>query len=362
MNKAVKILLFPALLVTILAAVLLPISGFSGYLFTEKFPLLSISGMAFPFILLANGLCLLFWLLFKSKRCLIPLLAMLVCASPILTYCPLHIRHAGAINRTDALPGGYKLVSYNVLGYGIGSNNDGTENNPIIKWLAATDADVICLQESNNAVLQRILKDTDALAAYPYCAVGKGENAILSKFPIESYENIDFEGDGGSGMHAVIIIDGEKVSVYNLHLQSFQLNQENIDATKGLIVHPNDSTNYAESKKTLRKLLTASVARADQARMLDKLLENDPLANVIVCGDFNDTPLSFPHRIVSRHLDDAHTRSGCGPGISYHKDRLYFRIDQTFLSSAYEAYACGIDHSVSESDHFPLITIFTKAP
>ena len=99
-----------------------------------------------------------------------------------------------------------------------------------------------------------------------------------------------------------------------------------------------------------------SVRRAPQAEAVARYVRKylDRKVPVILCGDFNDSPLSYTHRTIARELTDCYVASGNGPGISYHKSGMYFRIDHIFCSDDFEPYGAKVDNSVTASDHYPI--------
>ena len=76
--------------------------------------------------------------------------------------------------------------------------------------------------------------------------------------------------------------------------------------------------------------------------------------SIILCGDFNDTPLSYAYRTVCGSLSDAYAEAGVGPGISYNRSIFRFRIDHLLHSSDMRAYCATVDNRVRLSDHYPL--------
>ena len=76
--------------------------------------------------------------------------------------------------------------------------------------------------------------------------------------------------------------------------------------------------------------------------------------NVIVCGDFNDIPLSYTHQKFNDELKDAFTEAGNGIGITYNQHRLYFRIDHILVSQDIKVYECEVDDTFNASDHYPI--------
>ena len=75
---------------------------------------------------------------------------------------------------------------------------------------------------------------------------------------------------------------------------------------------------------------------------------------MIVCGDFNDSPISYAHRVIGKGLKDAFVESGNGFGISYNQNHFYFRIDNILLSKNLKSYRCTVDNTIKSSDHYPI--------
>ncbi len=67
-----------------------------------------------------------------------------------------------------------------------------------------------------------------------------------------------------------------------------------------------------------------SAIRAPQADTIAHEIAASPHPYIIVCGDFNDTPISYTHRTIAQDLDDAFTQSGRGLGISYNQKQILF--------------------------------------
>ena len=61
------------------------------------------------------------------------------------------------------------------------------------------------------------------------------------------------------------------------------------------------------------KLNRAFSLRSKQAEAIAQHIENSPYP-VIVCGDFNDTPVSYTYRMMKTGLKDAFRQSGFGFG------------------------------------------------
>ena len=88
---------------------------------------------------------------------------------------------------------------------------------------------------------------------------------------------------------------------------------------------------------------------------VDSVLQRHPSANVLVCGDFNDNPISYSRRTMAQVLTDCYVAAGRGIGLSYNQKAFFFRIDHVFCSKDIIPYRCEIDSKFDASDHFPLI-------
>ena len=93
--------------------------------------------------------------------------------------------------------------------------------------------------------------------------------------------------------------------------------------------------------------------RAPQVDAVAKYIDNTPYP-VVLCGDFNDNPLSYSRKTLAEKLTDCYVSSGFGPGISYNRHGMFVRIDNIMCSDKWKAYGCKVDKSIHYSDHYPI--------
>ena len=155
-------------------------------------------------------------------------------------------------------------------------------------------------------------------------------------------------------------INGDKVTVINNHLESYKFKNDDKEIYNEMIMEKD--VNKASSKRLLDKMTFADSLRALQTDVLCDLVEKERKTNdgVIVCGDFNDSPVSYVHHRLTRQLRDTYAESGNGVGFSYYHNRMYFRIDHILVSDNYKAYGAKVDKSIKESDHYPIYTYIKK--
>ena len=117
---------------------------------------------------------------------------------------------------------------------------------------------------------------------------------------------------------------------------------------------------FDKVKILLRKMAKAAKKRAPQIEAISQFLDEYPGKSAIVCGDFNDTPISYTHHTISKHLTDCFVASGNGLGFTYMRNGMHARIDYIFCSKDWQPYGCMVDKSVSISDHYPVVCWLKK--
>jgi endonuclease/exonuclease/phosphatase (EEP) superfamily protein YafD len=152
-----------------------------------------------------------------------------------------------------------------------------------------------------------------------------------------------------------IKIETDTVRVYNCHLQSYGIKSSEYSVL--------DSLNFGnqrlkELKTVGSKLMKGNIYRAGQVKKLANHIATCHFP-VIVCGDFNDTPISFTYGKISSLLDDSFVESGWGISNTYRGELPQYRIDYIFHSNQFTAFNYK-RHLVTYSDHFPISALLVK--
>lgn len=322
--------------------------GFADYADPTVHPYIANAGLLFPFFLLINLGFLFFWLVFKWRMIVIPILGYVAAFVPLRIYIP--------INATATpKPGAIKVVSFNVKGF---IDPDGENSfDRVIGYLATSAADIVCLQEDNGAYSTN--QRFDSIFAHSSVdAVAKdGGNSIgiYTRFPIVKKERIPYESVGNGSWAYYLKIKRDTVIVINNHFESTHLSLDERRRYKDMLKGEMDNdTARAESKRLLNRLGESSKMRAPQADSVHKYIERHNNYPIIVCGDFNDNPISYTRRIVAKGLTDCYVSTGRGIGLSYNQKGFYVRIDNLFCSSHFKPYNCKVDNKIDVSDHFPI--------
>ncbi len=321
--------------------------AYTTYLPPQHYPNWSYFGLVFPVFLFLDMAFVVFWLIFKLKFAMLPLAGLLVCIGAVRAYFPINIPQN---HPSDAI----KFLSYNVLHFGEDHTLE-PEENPILNYILQSGADIVCLQEAGEHDMERM---KDALeSVYPYKELGRSRttvSVILSKYPILSSVEINYPSETNSSFAHEILIGGDTVLVVNNHLESYKLNDDDKRQYKQLIKNPESDGVEEKYNSLVSKIVKATAIRGVQADSVSAFIERSRHKYIISCGDFNDSPISYVHHSMTGKLNDAYTRSGNGPGLSYNRYGMYFRLDNILVSDGFVPYEALVDRKIKASDHYPI--------
>ena len=335
----------------IATAIIMMVIGFSDRVNPADHPYLSVAGLLYPVFLLANLGFLFFWLVFKWRMAIIPIAAFLAAFVPTRTYIP--------INQNSETPAGaMKILSYNVMAY----NHDTEENysyETIIRYIKESKADIVCLQEDLYAG-RNVKARFDSIYQYNDTSlVGQANSnciGIYTRFPIIRKERIAYPSKGNGSVAYYLKTEHDTIIVINNHLESNHLSFEERKRYKDILKgEMEQDTAKAESKKLLHKLSEAVKMRAPQADSVRNYIKNHANYPMIVCGDFNDSPISYARRAIAEGLTDCYVATGQGVGLSYNQKGFFVRIDNILCSDHLKPYNCKVDNKIDASDHYPII-------
>ena len=114
--------------------------GYSDKVNPEGHPLLATLGLTFPVFLAINAAFMVFWVFFRLRRVLIPVIGFVACYGPVRAYIP--------FNMNPTVPDScFKVLSYNTLMWGGGEATE-AQRWEMLNYVKAKDADILCLQGS----------------------------------------------------------------------------------------------------------------------------------------------------------------------------------------------------------------------
>ncbi len=343
----------------VLIVVLLIASAYSDRVSPNSILAFSYLGLAFPVLCILNLCFVIYWLfLWEWRFLLIGLCAFLVCWGPVKKYFPYHAR-TKEIPKENTL----KVLTYNVMGFAY-RNHTKEAPNKIIEYIANSGADIVCLQEYAVSTSEKFLtpkKVFRALDMYPYHTVVSVNSigylnsgiAVFSKYPILNSRRVDYKSDYNCSSVHKLNVNGKKLTLINNHLESFKLTMEDRSRYTAFIKNISADT-FDEIKGALeQKLGPAFKMRAKQAEAVAAEIAKAKGDYVLVCGDFNDTPISYAHRTIQGPLVDSFAESGQGMGVTYNQNMFWFRIDNILHSPNMKSMNCTVD-KIRYSDHYPL--------
>lgn len=317
------------------------------YVNPDVFVIPSLLGLAYPYLLVANILLLFYWTARWKKTGIVTFL--ILCAG-----IPFFTSYYGT-NRSDAasVSSDISVLSYNVRFFDkFGWSKNKQTYRKLLDYLNRFEGDFSCLQEfpADNHTLpqQQIVK---SLSTHPYHFLHK-DMAIFSRLPILHTGRIAFDGEHtGSAQYCDVLKGKDTIRVYNIHLESYRLGHKERKFVKEIA---NGATHdFSDGvKNILSHIVRANKARARQALLLREHIARSPY-KVILCGDFNDTPLSYTYNTIRSQLTDTFLQKGRGLGNTYIGEFPSFRIDYIFHSQEFVT-TDYTRHNISLSDHYPI--------
>jgi endonuclease/exonuclease/phosphatase family metal-dependent hydrolase len=339
-----------------------------------------------PLWLALVALLLLYWLRRNWRVALLPLAALVLAWPQVQRGLPLHLGSAAQSQLAEEPPrrpqalgtkpqapsANLRLLSYNVRIFNLYPQLrqlDPTAPAKAIAWLAASPADVLCLQEYYQEPAGTHSADGRLFQVGERLGPGSGRQVFVSKtltngigaeFGLAIFSRLPIVGRGEISFgrltqnHAMWVdvvgpSRGDTVRIFNTHLQSMSLDEGDIVAA---------GSSRAGFKRKGRSLLgrfvRGAAARAWQADTLVAHVSRSPYP-VLLAGDLNDLPYSYAYSQLASELQNAWATVGFGLGNTYH-GRLppLLRIDQQFAGPQWRVLGCRIHSEIPYADHFPV--------
>lgn len=354
-----KLLVFVLTILAIIGLVAMALSVVCPHINPKHMWQFSFFGLAFWEIFLFNVLVFFALLLLWSRKAWISVLA-LVIAIP-------GINKSYAFGNRIENEDGIRVMSYNVHMFQPIDKKDGSEEYAIqiINLIREQSPDLLCCQEFStfNRKIARnkcieMFSDSIGLPYYYFnTRRNYSGNVIFSKYPIKKVT----EGTGFSKEETYgILVDvdaGEKGSFYlaNIHLASFMLTDNELEVLTNTTEHQQALDTIGKS--VVHKLKYAFANRSNEVKeMLQGLSEKD--IPILLCGDFNDTPLSYTYRRIQKAgFKDAFIAVGKGIKPTYAGKLPLLRIDYMWVNDR----VIPIRYnrlSQKLSDHYPITLEF----
>ncbi len=348
----------------ILFTIALILSYISCYTNPNPYWLMPFFGLAYPYILLVNIFFILLWfLLLKWKKAIFPILIIL-----------LGYNHLGRLfqfsgRNLDDSSKNLKIVSFNVRLFNLYFDNPKTIKNDyskdvIFDFLKNENPDIICFQEyyygsnpkfKTTDSLIKILNTKEHFEYYPF-KINDDQFFGISIFSKHKIINSDVINFNSKSSNSIVFVDikyfDDTIRVYNAHLQSIRLSEEDAVFSDN---NKNFDGKLKDSQKLFTKFKNAYIIRAEQVKCLVENIKSCRYKKIL-CGDFNDTPTSFVYQNIKRYLKDCFVESGKGFGKTYVGKLPSYRIDYIFCDDNFESNNFKTHTDIKISDHYPIST------
>lgn len=303
-------------------------------------------------VAVVNVAVLILALVGRSRVFWVPLLVLvpaLFLAEKVVSFSEL--RPVGADGSVD-------MVSYNVGRFSLPQgDNPGKEQlaEHLFSQIREYDPDIICLQEYWSPSIEEMERQMEEhFSGYQYKYYlhkdwdGYSGNVTISRFPVTSAGVEHFEGSSNLAIYSDIVLGGRMIRLYNCHFQSYS-----ISATR-LVKLVNNMDDYA--LEAGRRVVGAIRKRPLQVGQVLDNVRQSPY-DAIICGDFNDTPMSYTYTSLLSGRKDTFVEAGSGFGGTYSKLWPMLRIDYIFVPEDFEVTG-HITPKLPFSDHYPVLTSF----
>lgn len=354
----------PLLWTNYLFIIVLLFSNLTPIIAPDLFWPITILGLSFPILVIINFLFFVYWAVVFKRYLFYSLLALILSYSLIFDHFQLSSLKKDANIPANAI----KILSFNAKNLSNTNFNRGDKvvRDSIMHLADKQNADIVCFQEFQSYPTRGVnsVQDFKKTLGHPYVVsipyLKKNTHefvdllVLYSKYPMSNQH--PFYMDGKSyGFCVDMDMDGEKVRLFNLHLESNHFSKNDYEIFSEMEVNLNEKKRN-QILLLLQKIKKYSVKRSYQARTIRSEIEKSPYP-VIVAGDFNDTPSSFTLHHIRQDLTDAFRENGSGYGNTFNGNLPPMRIDFLLFDESMEV----LDYEVIKtglSDHYPIVSHF----
>jgi len=313
--------------------------------------------MSLPYAQFLCFISLIYWLIQRAKRAILPLVILL------LGY--------GFIKRTftihDEVPSqknGIKILNYNVYGM---YSNDYERNKEKFDGLK----DFIKNQEADIKVFQEFYSNKDRKPyrtiefmrkRYPYYAFiplkqeifDKNEKmglAVFSKYPIIHFEGEQYKNSANGYLLTDIVVKKDTIRIINVQLWSMGIR---VGKVTGNIREQDYNNAKKEGRGILASLKKGFINHKREMDQINRFIQKSPYP-ILVMGDLNETPYGWAYGTIRERLKNGFEEAGNGFGFTLNRSPYFVRIDNQFFSDEFKITHFETLRTIKYSDHFPIM-------
>lgn len=344
--------------VNLLFALLLVLTYVSVFINPEQFWFAAFYGLLYPFFLFVNLGFLFYWIFRWKNLVFISLVAILLGINHFNGFVRLQFG-----NPTKHLKAQFKVMTYNVNLFRLYSwSKLKPSYSDVFHYIKNNSFDVVCLQEfylKTGMLNLTQVKQQSGMNIYPSYILKRSNSAyglaILTNLPVARTGEISFPNSFNACMYADIVKGADTIRVYNLHLQSTRLKERNFN----FLLRNEfklDSKNYDELKDLITRLGVAFPKRARQVNLVVEHMQSCPYP-ILICGDFNDSPISYTYHCLTANLYDTFKDAGSGVGYTFSGLWPSYRIDYVLRDKNFSTISYTSPR-IDFSDHYPVLVEF----
>lgn len=340
-------------LLSFIPALMAVIGCYVSYLHPTRNPAIHWLGVLLPLIVLLNALIMFFWIWKRSPWMIVPI------ASLLLTIPYLAAVFHWPLSKPSPPERKVTVATYNIRNK-IGENIF-LDAQQFAGFLNEESVDLICLQEfpADGIVREGLIVEITKRLPYYHISSRNRETlvvAIFSRYPILEVVPVLFEDETDNfSMWVDLDLEGERVRVFNNHLQTTNLNQNRVQFSLDI------GHTFSQIKRLKQVIEENGSIRTRQADHIRCLLDESPYP-LIVCGDLNANPASYTYRTIKGRLKDSFRDVGKGYGYTYRYLKKLYRIDYIFYSPESFRATRYFSPELQFSDHKPVVVTFDFTP
>ncbi|WP_298781685.1 endonuclease/exonuclease/phosphatase family protein [uncultured Polaribacter sp.] len=295
-------------------------------------PVFAILSLLVPALIIINIIFVIYWLINLKKQFL---LSAIILTIGFFTSTQFYKLTENNSSFNDDI----KVMSYNVRMFNHWKWIEDDNIDQKIKTLIDDKSpDVLLFQEYYTLKKQEY--------SYPYQFI-KTKNkkskiglAIYSRFPIVNSGSLNLKNTSNNIIFADIVKNKDTIRIYNLHLQSLQLNTQK------------ENFGQENSEKLIVRLKERFKKQAEQTEVF-LAHETEWKGKKIIAGDFNNTAYSWVYNQIASNKIDSYLEAGKGFGKTFN---YWFPMRIDFILTDENAIINQhLTFSENYSDHYPIL-------